>query len=78
MVLFHMGLVMRKPDFAYAKTKEAAQLCSTAQLISSFVLATRIVQLLVCVYPEFEDSSFLLLLYRPDCVGPGWKPGRTV
>ena len=37
---FHLRRVMRKPDFAYAKTKPQISCASTAQLISTFVFAT--------------------------------------
>ena len=35
---------MRKPDFAYVKTKTQISFAVTAKLISAFVFATRIVQ----------------------------------
>ena len=37
---------MRKPDFTYAKTKAQISFAVTAQLISAFVFATRLVQFL--------------------------------
>ena len=48
----------------------------TAQLISAFVFATQTVHFLFYVNPEFQASSFSLLLYRPVCVGPGWNLKR--
>ena len=50
----------------------------TAKLISAFVFATRIVQSLCFLNPEFQASSHLLWLYSPVCVGPGRKPRRPV
>ena len=41
----------------------------TAQLISAFVFATQIVQILFYLYPKFQASSIV-----PVCVGPGHKP----
>ena len=46
----------------------------TAKLISAFVFATQIVQSLYFLNLEFQASSYLLWLYSPVCVGPGWKP----
>ena len=46
----------------------------TAQLISAFVFAIRIVQSLYYLHPKFQASSHLLWLYSPVCVGPGRKP----
>ena len=63
---------MRKPDFAYAKTK--TQISCTV-MISASIFASRIVHSLF-LYPKFQASSFLLRLYRPVCVGPGRKPQR--
>ena len=36
----------------------------TVKLISAFVFATQIVQSLFYLYPKFQASSLLLLLYR--------------
>ena len=71
-----MSLVMKKPFFAYAKTK--TQISVTAKLISAFVFATRIVQSLHFLNPKFQASSRLLWLCSPVCVGPGRKPRRPV
>ena len=57
----------------FAKTKAV-----TANLISAFVLATRIVQSLVYLNRKFIASRQLLCLYSPVCVGPGRKPRRQV
>ena len=54
---------MRKPDFAYAKTKAQISFSVTAQLISVFAFATRIVYFLFYLYPKFQGSSLLLWLY---------------
>ena len=50
----------------------------TAQLISVFVFAMRIVQSLYYLNPKFQASSHLLSLYNPVCVGPGRKSRRPV
>ena len=59
-----------KQLFAYAKTKTQISCAVSAQLISTFVFATQIVQSLFL--PKFPASSFLLRLCRPvvsDLVG---------
>ena len=73
-----MSLVVRKPAFVYAKTKTQISCAVTAQLISAFVFAIRIVQSLYYLNPKFKASSHLLWLYRPVFVGPGRKPRRSV
>ena len=73
-----MSRFVRKPDFAYAKTKTQISFAVTAKLISAFVFATRIVQFLFYLNPKFQASSHLLWLYSPFCVGPGQKPRRPV
>ena len=69
---------MRKPGFAYAKTKTQISFAVTATLISAFVFATRIVQFLFFLNPKFQASSHLLWLYNPVCVGPCQRPRRPV
>ena len=64
--------------FAYAKTKMQIICAVTAQLISAFVIAMRIVQSLYYLNPKFQASSYLLWLYSPICVEPGQKPRRPV
>ena len=66
---------MRKPVFAYAKTKVQV---SFAKLISTFVFAIQIALCLYFLNPKFQVSSDLLWLYSPVCVGPGRKPRRHV
>ena len=51
--------VMRKPVFAYAKTKAQISFAVTAKLISTFVFATRIVQFLFFLNPKFPAASHL-------------------
>ena len=63
-----------KQQSAYAKTKTQISFAVTAKLISAFVFASRIVQLLFYLSPKFQDSSSFLCLYRPVCVGPVRKP----
>ena len=70
--------MMRKPFFAYAKTKTQISFAVTAKLISAFVFATRKVQSLYFLNPKFQASSRLLWLCSPVCVGPGRKPRRPV
>ena len=64
--------------FPYAKTKTQISFVVTVKLISAFVFATRIVQSLFYLNPKSQDSSHLLWLYSPVCVGPGRKPRRPV
>ena len=73
-----MGLGMRKPDFAYAKTKTQISRAVTAQLISAFVFAIRIIQSIYFLNTKFQASSHILWLHSPVCVGPGRKPRRPV
>ena len=63
---------------AYAKTKTQISFTVTAKLISAFVFATWIVQSLFYLNAKSHDSSHLLWLYSPVCVGPGRKPRRRV
>ena len=62
----------------YAETKTQISCAVTAQLISAFVFAIRIVQSLYFLNAKFQASSRLLWLYNLVCVGPGRKPGRPV
>ena len=64
--------------FAYAKAKTQISCAVTAQQISAFVFAIRIVQSLFYLNPKFQASSHLLWLYSPICVGPGRKSRRPV
>ena len=75
---FKLSLDVRKPVFAYAKTKTQISFAVTAKLISAFVFASRIVQPLYFLNPKFQVSSHLLLLYSLVCVVPGRKPRRPV
>ena len=69
---------MRKPVFAYAKTKTQISFAVTSKLISAFVYATRIVQSLFFLNTKFQVSSHLVWLYSTVCVGPGRRPRRPV
>ena len=60
------------------KTKAQISCAVTAQLISTFLFASQIVQFLLYLYPKFQDSSFLLCVYRQACVGPSRTPRRLV
>ena len=64
----------KPPHSAYAKTKTQISFAVTAKLISAFVFATRIVQFLYFLNPNFPVSSHLQCLYRSICVGPVRKP----
>ena len=56
---------MRKPDFAYAKTKAQISFAVIAKLISAIIVfATRIVQFLFYIKPKFHDSSFFPWVYK--------------
>ena len=69
-----MSRVVRKPVFAYAKTKTQISFAVTAKLISAFVFATQIVQSLYFLNMKLQASSHLLWQHSPVCVGPGRKP----
>ena len=64
--------------FAYAKTKTQISCAVTAQLISAFVFATRIVLSLFYLIPKFQAFGHLLWVYSLVCVGSGRKPRRPV
>ena len=64
--------------FVYAKTKAQVSCAVTAQLISAFVFASRIVNFLFFLNPKFQASSYLMQLHRLVCVGPGQNPRRPV
>ena len=53
----YLSRVMRKPDFAEAKTMAQISLTITAKLISAFVFATRIVQFLYFLDPNFQPLA---------------------
>ena len=53
------------------KKKSQISCAVTAQLISAFAFATRIVQ-----SPKFQASSLFLRQYRSGYIGPGQKPRR--
>ena len=69
---------LRKPAFAYAKTKPQISCAVTTQLISAFVFATHIVQSLFFLNPKYQASSYLLWFYSLVCVRPGRKPRKPV
>ena len=58
---------MRKPVFAYAKTKTQSSFAVIAKLISAFIFAKRIVQSLYFLNPKFQASRHLLSLYSLVC-----------
>ena len=72
--LLYLSLRMRKPKIAYAKTTTQISCAVTAQLISAFVVAKRIVLFLFYIYQKFLASSFMLSLYSLVSVGPCRKP----
>ena len=68
-----------KTGFLHMRKQRRRSLRSiTAQLISVFVFATRLVQSLYFINPKFQASSYLLWLYSLVCVGPGPKLRRAV
>ena len=69
-----MGLVMRKPAFCICENKDADQLRGNRV----FVFATRIVQSLFFLNPNFQASSHLVWQYSPVYVEPGRTPRRPV
>ena len=75
-----MSRVIRKPAFAFAKTKTQISCAVTAQLISAFIFAKQIVQSIFMYFlnPEFQASSPHVQLYSLVCVGPGRKHRRRV
>ena len=68
----YLSRVVRKLAFCICENKV------TAQLISAFVFAIRIVQSLYYLNPKFQAFSHLVWLYSPVCIGPGRKPRRPV
>ena len=76
----HLRCVVREPVvfFAYVKTMAQIICTVTAQLISAFVFATKIIPFLYFLNPKFQVSSHLLWLYNPVCVGPGRKLRRPI
>ena len=69
-----LSRVLRKPAFyIYEKTKAHFSCAVTAQLIRSFVFATKIVQSLYLLNPKFKASNHLLCLYSPVYQKPGKK-----
>ena len=62
------GVMRKQACFTYAKTKTQISCAVTGQLISAFVLAAQIVQLLYFLNPKFQLSSQLLSLYSSVCV----------
>ena len=55
------------------KTKTQISCAVTAQLISAFVFASRMVQFHFYSNPKFQASSIIMRLYRPVCVKPSRK-----
>ena len=74
----YMSCVMRKPVFAYVKTKARISCAIIARLISAFVFNTYIVQSHFLLNPNFHASNQFLKLYSPVCVGPGLKFQKQV
>ena len=65
---------MGKPTICMGENKDANQLRGNREADQRLVFATRIVQFLFNLNPEFQGSSSFLCLYRPVCVRPGRKP----
>ena len=65
-----------KNGFSHMRKQKTQNSCAvTAQLISAYAFAIRIVQFLDYLNPRLNASSHLLWLYSPVCVG---KPRRPV
>ena len=77
-MILHLTCILRKPAFAYAKTKALISCAVTAQLISAFVFAVLKVQTLFFLKNEISSSRHLLCLYSLVCVGLGRKLQRLV
>ena len=61
---------MRKPTFCICENKDAVQLRGNREADQRlFIFATQIVQSLYFLNPKFQDSSHLLWLHSPVCVG---------
>ena len=60
------------------KTKTQISFAVTAKLISAFAFATRILQFLFYLYPQFQISSLFLCLSSSVCVRHGRKPKLLV
>ena len=67
---------MRKPTICIGENKDADQLRGNREADQRlcFRFATRIVQFLFYLNPEFQASSSFLCLYSPVCVGAVRKP----
>ena len=74
----HLSLVIRKPAFCICKNKDADQLCGNRTADQRLCFRYTDSTFLYYLYPKFQVSSHLLLLYSPVCVGPGRKPRRPV
>ena len=61
---------MRKPDFSICENKAADQFRRNCEADHAFVFVTLIVKFLLYLHPKFQDSIFLLRLYRSVCVAP--------
>ena len=73
-----ISYIVKNLLFAYPKTKvHAAVRYKTMQLISTFVFATLIVQLLYFINLKFQVSGHFLWLYSLVCVGPGQKDSNS-
>ena len=70
---------MRKPDFCICENKDADQLRGNREADQH--LCFRYIESTIPLLPKSEissQSSHLLWLYRPVCVGPGRKPRRPL
>ena len=60
------------------KTNAQISCAITAQLISAFIFASRIVKSIFFLMPKFQASSLFLWLLRLVCVRADWIPQRPV
>ena len=65
---------MGKSTICIGKNKGADQLRSNCEADQRLCFCYHVLQFLFFLSPKFPASSHLMCLYRPVCVGPGWKP----
>ena len=76
--ILNVSRVMNTVFASRAKTKAQISCAVIAQMIGAFVSATRILQFLLFLQIIFQDSSFILWLYRPVRDGPDRESRRPV
>ena len=69
---------MRKPDFCLCENKGADQLRSNCEAVKRLCFHYSDSTVPLFLNTNFQASGLCLWLYRPVCVGPGWKPKLLV